>query len=309
MIVSTRNAGLGDNLLAAASAWLYAQRTGRALAICWFHARYVRDARDNAFTHLFDIPEELAGVPVIHARRVDHLSAFLLSFWSYLFPWPDVVEIARRALTARGGPRLFPRMVTTHEKRLQREMTAVYTTADLPGRLVIASACYSGVAATRPFYDALRLQPRLARQVEEFAARHFHGRTVIGAHIRYYDPALPFSHHTAYWTNPEQALAQCVEMIAAAMRQTGAAHPLLFLATDSQRVHDHIHRHVDHVVSWPKPFGASGARELHQEIPVETAEASVIEMFLLARCQLLFRYPPDSWFSHYASLSVPMFGN
>jgi hypothetical protein len=59
---------------------------------------------------------------------------------------------------------------------------------------------------------------------------------------------------------------------------------------------------LGNVVTYEKEFGNDSTREMHEELPVETAEATMIEMFLLAKSDILVRFPPGSWFSHYASL-------
>ena len=61
--------------------------------------------------------------------------------------------------------------------------------------------------------------------------------------------------------------------------------------------------HVPNVCMLPRRFGTSATQELHEELPVETAEESAIEMLLLARSEILVRFPPSgSWFSYLGSL-------
>ncbi len=55
-IVSHRNSGFGDNLLAAAKAWLYAKETNRTLVIVWAPSRYLADQHENAFSRFFKVP-------------------------------------------------------------------------------------------------------------------------------------------------------------------------------------------------------------------------------------------------------------
>lgn len=308
-IVSCRNSGMGDNLLAAASAWWYARQTGRSLSICWFHSRYLRDRRENAFSRFFALPDEIQGVPVFVEQRVDRISGFALMHWAYLVPFPDLAGMLgwlfhRTALAGHVSNRFYP-VGFAWSRRQKKQVQSIRSGADTPRRLLVASGCYPPLAAMQPFFDALQLQPYLSAQVDEFAARHFQDRTVIGVHIRYYDPALPPSGHTAFWTDPEQALSLCVSRIEAAIQAVTTPDYAVFLATDSRRVHEFIRARVHNVVALEKPWGADPARELHEELPVETAEATVVEMFLLARSHLLVRLPAHSWFSHYASLYVP----
>lgn len=310
-IASCRNSGLGDNLSAAASAWCYARKTGRDLAICWFHSRYLRDQRENAFSRFFTLPDEIEGVAVCVEPWVDRISAFVLMHWAYLVPFPDLVGmfawLLRRTALARHVSNRFYPVGYAWRRRQNKQMQLIRSGADTPRHLLVASGCYPPQADMQPFFDALRLQPHLSTQVDEFAARHFRGKTVIGVHIRYYDPALPPSDHSASWADPEQTLALCVNRIEAAIEAMAVPDCVVFLATDSRKVHDFIRTRLQHVVCLEKPWGIDPARELHEELPVETAEASVAEMFLLARCHLLVRLPTRSWFSHYASLYVRQF--
>jgi hypothetical protein len=307
-IASCRNSGMGDNLLAAATAWLYARQTGRSLSLCWFHSRYVRDSRENAFSQFFSVPDEIQGVPIHVEPRADRVSAFLLMHWTYLVPFPDLLGIAERVFqrTALAPPvaeNFFPRGFAW-SRRQKREEHLIRSAGDMPQRQVIASGCYSPIAELKPFFDALRLQPHLSARADAFAARHFANKFVIGVHIRYYDPALTPSNHSASWADTEQALDLCRRRIEAAIQEVGSSDYVIFLSTDSRKVHEFICAHLEHVVVVEKRWGIDPVLELHEELPVETAEATAVEMFLLARSQVLVRFPASSWFSHYASLYV-----
>ncbi len=100
------------------------------------------------------------------------------------------------------------------------------------------------------------------------------------------------------------ALAGCLDMIKTAAAGLEESEYVVFLCTDSRVVQEFVSKSIGNVVSYEKKFGEDGSRELHEELPVETAEATLIEMFLLARSDILVRFPPGSWFSHYASLYV-----
>jgi len=305
-IASCRNSGMGDNLIAAASAWWYARQTGRSLSICWFHSRYLSDRRENAFSRFFELPAEIQGVPVLVEPRADRFSSFTLMHWSFLVPFPDLPGILER-LFYRTAParyvskRLSPRGFSW-SRRQKREELFIQSGRDVPQRLLITSGCYFPVPELEPFFAALRPKPYLSAQVEEFAARHLQNKFVIGVHIRYYDPALPHSNHSDFWADPERRLSLCLQKIEEVVRAAGTADYVVFLSTDSRKVQDFICSHLRQVVTLDKPLGTDPTRELHENLPVETAEATVLEMFLLARSHLLIRLPAESWFSHYASL-------
>ena len=59
------------------------------------------------------------------------------------------------------------------------------------------------------------------------------------------------------------------------------------------------------MVVYPKTYTRERDREWHDVAAIENAPSAIADMFLLAGCDLLVRYPPSSWFSHYPSLYVP----
>jgi hypothetical protein len=190
------------------------------------------------------------------------------------------------------------------ERRIKREQRLISSAAHSNRTVRILTACYPASESLRPFFDVLRPNQAIAGVIKEFRDKNFEGKTVIGVHIRYYDTSLPESNHTKYWLNREQSLESCVTRIQAAVESVASREYVVFLATDSKWVSESVKQRIEQVVTFEKRFGTDGTRELHEEIPTETAMASVAEMFLLAATQLLVRYPPGSWFSHYASLYV-----
>ena len=303
VIVSCRNSGFGDNLLAAANAWYYAKNTHRALVIYWFHSRYIADIGENAFTHFFTIPASIDGVPVIADYRLDRLSDFLLRHPDYLLPRPDPILFLYGILKKLGIGRN-----ERHRRRMlsRQEMTdgKIEALADADERIIITHGCYSPHLYLKPFFDSLVLKEEYLSRAEAFWNLHLKGKKVIGVHIRYYSPDRPFSFHTDYWLDHAKALSECMDKIQKAAASLGQSEHVIFLCTDSRMVNDFISRSLENVVTYDKQFGTDVTKELHDELPVETAAATVIEMFLLARSDVLVRFPPGSWFSHYASLYV-----
>ncbi len=301
VIVSRRNSGFGDNLLAAANAWRYARATGRSLAILWTRSRYLGDPAGNAFPKLFTLPENVEGVRIIVPPRVDYLSALLLRASFALFPRPDARLFRARLFSAIGVDR--GRALKRESERREAEIDGIVNgLADVEPGILVTQGCYGPKDELRPFFDAVRLAPRLAETADDFAAENFTGKKVIGVHVRYYGPHLPVSNHTPYWREWKPGIKACIDGINKARDMAGGGEKVIFLSTDSRPVEQLLTRSVRGVVTYKKPFGRDFGGELHDELPAETAEASAIEMFLLARSDVLFRYPPGSWFSHYASL-------
>ncbi len=301
VIISHRNSGLGDNLMAAASAWRYAKDTNRALVIFWQPSRYLADKGENAFSRFFNVPETIEGVPIIAESRIDTISALLILHPYFFHPFPDPLSIIYKVLSKSGigADNLFKRRFQMRQAATDRIMN---NSEDLKEKIIITHGCYKPNDDLRPFFDSLELKPEFQRKADQFADKFFKNKKVIGVHIRYYNKAMPISDHTKYWQNQAEALSVCLNKIKESLKKIQGSEYVVFLSTDSRLVQDFITGAVDNVVVFEKVFGSDGSKELHQEVPVETAAATLIEMFLLAKSEILVRFPPGSWFSHYASL-------
>lgn len=301
VIISQRNSGFGDNLLAAANAWYYAKQTNRTLAIVWQPSRYLRDQRQNAFDRFFSVPASIEGVPIVIEPRIGSLSIFIISHPFYYLPAPDPLLLLYKLMSKLGGfgIRLFKERIYERQDVLDAQINC---SIDIGRKLAITHGCYGPHDRLKPFFDSLNLKTEFQKEVDGFAEKHFKNKKVIGAHVRYYSKYMPQSGHTRYWRDQAEALGTCIDKIKKAAAGYKASEYVVFLSTDSRAVHDFVSRTVDNVVSYEKDFPSDGSKELHEELPVETASATVIEMFLLAMSDVLVRFPPGSWFSDYASL-------
>jgi Nodulation protein Z (NodZ) len=303
VIISYRNSGFGDNLIAAASVWRYAKDTNRALVIFWQPSRYLADKSENAFSHFFSVPERIGGVPIIAESHIDTLSALLILHPYFFHPSPDLLSIIYKVLSKSGisADNLFKRRFHIRQAAIDQ---IINNSEDVRDRIIITHGCYVPNDNLNPFFDSLELRPEFRLKADEFADKFFRNKKVIGVHIRYYNEKMPYSEHTKYWQDHVKALCVCLNKIKEAEARINHSDYVIFLSTDSRLVHDFITNAVKNTVVYEKIFGSNGFQELHQELPVETAEATLIEMFLLAKCDILLRFPPWSWFSHYASLYV-----
>jgi hypothetical protein len=267
------------------------------------------DSRENTFSFFFEVPPEIEGVPILVEEKIDRPSGMIISYWRFIFPYPDLICILERFARRIGvikylsslyvpidGPRGFE-----FDKRQKEEEQIIYSLEELDQRLLIANSCYSPGHQLKPFFDALKLKARFSRQVDEFAERHFQDQKVIGVHIRYYDNKFPAGNHSPFWIDPEQSLKICLDKIQEAVKRAGASDYVIFLATDSRLVNDFIRERVNGVVTFDKKFNSADIQS-YQRLPIEMASAAIIEMFLLAKSDILVRFPPSSWFSYYASL-------
>lgn len=342
-LISHRNEGFGDNLLAAANAWYYAKLTQRDLMIAWSGSRYLRNKKRNAFTAFFTLPDTIQGVRILTPKCIDRVSSFIMAnidgslhpfllqpivaVLFFLYRVTDRINLKRLNVILGLGA------IDARINRRRKLENSITLGKEINSKVVITNGCFGPHERLRPFFDALQLVPGLRSLADEFAMANFHRKKVIGVHIRYYNQNLRWSGHTNFWLDPEMALKMCEEKINEAIyrlsspdhyttgewewkkhtsimkaedpngRQSSSDY-LIFLTTNSAWVHDAIKRRYENVITYEKSFGSHGSKEMHVEVPVETATASAIEMFLLAKTDIMVRYPPESWFSHYASLYV-----
>ena len=79
---------------------------------------------------------------------------------------------------------------------------------------------------------------------------------------------------------------------------------IIFLCTDSVRVEQFVKHNLEKVIIYNTINDRNRKNHLiNYQLGIEEAETTLIEMFLLAKCDVLIRYT-RSWFSHYASLYV-----
>lgn len=301
VVISQRNNGLGDNLLAAANAWYYAKRMNRSLAIVWQPSRYLADKKVNAFSRFFTVPEKIEGVPVVAEPSIDSASTFLISHPLYYLPSPDPVLLIYKLFS-----RITKSVDSLFKKRLRQRQgitdRIVENLEDTQHRALITRGCYVPHDYLKPFFDSLKLNPEFQEKVDGFAEKYFKNKKVIGVHVRYYNQSMASSEHTGYWQDQVNALCECLNKIKEAAAGLKHSDYVVFLSTDARLVHDFLSRSVENVVFYDKEFGSDFSKELHQELPIETAASTLVEMFLLAKSDVLVRFPPESWFSYYASL-------
>lgn len=310
VVISYRNSGFGDNLLAVANAWYYAKKTKRSLCIVWAPSRYMTNKKNNAFSFFFSLPESLEGVPIIIDDRIDRLSSMIISRVEYFLPFPAIFLFLHGSLPYSLRLRIIDKhSIKYRNKRRKAVEDTIKKLKNVTQRCLITNSCYNtrlfgSSAPLRPFFYSLKLKPEFQKNVDGFAEKYFKNRKVIGVHIRYYNEKMPKHYYAEYWADPAQALKVCLLKIEQAVAKLRGLDHVVFLCTDSRLVQTFITNNVDNIVVYDKKFGSDSSKELHSEMPVETAAATITEMFLLAKSDILVRFPPRSWFSFFASLYV-----
>ncbi|WP_219682636.1 nodulation protein NodZ [Bradyrhizobium canariense] len=292
-VVSRRRTGFGDCLWSLASAWSYAQRTGRTLVIDWRGSCYVDQPFSNAFPVFFEPVEEIAGVPVICDDRLNQLSfpgPFFPPWWNR--PSIDCIN--------RPDEQIF---------RERDELTELFQAGDdNEANTIVCDACLMwrcGEEAERLIFRNIKLRSEIRARIEDLYEQHFSGHSIIGVHVRHGN-GEDIMGHAPYWADSELALRQVCMAIRKAMALPYPKPVKIFLCTDSAQVLDHISGLFPDIFAVPKRFQADLAGPLHSaEMGIEGGASALIDMYLLARCATVIRFPPTSAFTRYARLLVP----
>ena len=304
-VVARRNAGLGDNLLATAHAWYYAQQTGRDLEISWAPSMYFSDKSVNSFGTFFKVPEKIGDVNIIYHEKVRFFTRLKrrLPFFPLKYFFQTIFAEVTIKLMRNKGPKIIHKI---RDKRNKWLTDFIYNGNSTSNLNVTFNTCFNFLESEKikPFFDALELLPKYQERVDEFRNKHFKGKKVIGVHVRYYDKNLPFSNHTQYWLEPEKSFEHIKNELQKIVNKLDTDDYVIYLSTDNEIVFDYFRNSIDNFVVYNKAFqNITFTMSLHHKIAENSYEDDLIEMFLLADSNVLYRYPPSgSWFSFYGSL-------
>lgn len=302
-VVSRRWTGWGDCIVSLISAWHYARRTGRTLAVDWRRSRYLADPRRNAFAAYFEPCGAIAGVPVMGDDSVGRLA----------YPRPvhrsagHLALEGLRAWQARRGLRPSAEQAEAAYRQAHAEELSLLAGEDCGAATVILECCLSealpDLASCGTFLAGLVPRPAIRAEVDRFAAAHFSSRPVIAVHVRHGN-GDEIGEHAKYWRDPERDLSAVCDGIREAETALGGAGTI-FLCTDSARIRDQILARRPGILTRRKHFRADGSGELHAAGLLalrrwRVGRDALVEMLLLARADALVCYPPDSFFSFYA---------
>jgi len=281
IIVAYRKLGLGDCLLQAANAWLHAKETQSKLLIAWYNSLYIEQKDKNAFFNFFDLPDNIAGVEIIRQEEITIFVRFAIFM-----------------------TRLHSRIIKIKKKLGLISQDRTDLSCRLSSKISVMYGCFGpNNDKLKIFFDSLKLKIELQQKIKNFTDINFIGKKVVGVHVRYYPSYLPFSNHTKLWEVEEDALKRIQNKIENAKRKLGE-DSIIFLATDSLMVQKAVTQKFNNVVIYKTLLPRKKRDvEFHVEYGIKFGEESIMEMFLLSKCDLLVRYT-SSWFSHYASLYV-----
>lgn len=268
ILISHRRAGLGDCLIQAANSWFWAKKNNLRLYVAWYRSLYLEEKNLNAFFFLFDFPQNLEGVEIIKQNKINII----------LF---QILRITLRIL-----------------KRFNFDTSNFRY---LCKYIIYTDGTFSPKPELKPFFDSLKLKDAQNQKFEEFLSKNFSGKKIIGLHVRYYPISLKYTNHSEFWINEEKTLNHIAQVVRDEQRMYNY-DCFIFLSTDSIKVQKFLQKKLENVIIYKplKPI-INTNKEKHYQINCNSIEDTLIEMFLLSRCQVLMRYT-NSWFAYYASL-------
>ncbi|CAN5905044.1 nodulation protein NodZ [soil metagenome] len=294
IVVSKRWTGLGDCLLSLLAAWRFARTTGRTLIADWRFSGYVSHYRNNAFSMIFDPPSLWGGVPFFGDDRVNNLVPMGPCYPS---SW-NIGTLHRRPRRADADV-LFDR---------EAALNLILNGDDVAAPVVVFDGCLNDAipsrAECRRLLGKLQLQAPIASAVETFVAEYLSNQPVIAMHVRHGNGGS--YGHAHFWHNPGEALCRIVAVTTRVIRSLKVAtgtDPILFLCTDNLAVENNLRSAFPGIVTRPKKFRQIGEGELHSGSRAYTVrDDTVIEMLLLARSDILIKFPPGSFFSFWGEI-------
>ena len=284
VLLSHRRAGIGDKLCSAASCWLWAKNNNSDIAVLWFFSAYT-SFNKNIFYHFFDVPSHIEGVKLIRYGAVINV---LLIFMIAIFAFKDFM-LHRYAILQKICDRVgYP---WYNYKRIVK----------LSKNIFFTDAYFSDSAIDKkdlkPFYDCLKLNGRLHQLYESFLAKEFTNKFLIGLHVRsYYKEKANVS---------TESICSYVLNLRKTLLMSTTKKVVVFLATDSYAFQQAISKKLGDNLLIFNPLLVEHEHEVHRKKQKgsDFTDQSLLEMFLLAKCNVLIR-TPYSQFSLYPSFYV-----
>jgi len=292
-VLSRRRTGFGDCLWSLAAAWRFAKQTGRTLAIDWRGSCYLDEPFTNAFPVFFEPVEDIAGVPVICGDDINKRSfpgPFFPAWWNK--PSIDCVY--------RPDEQIF---------RERDQLDQLFQSQiDSDASTVVCDACLMwrcDQEAEREIFRRIKPRAAIQARIDAMYREHFEPYSVIGIHVRHGN-GEDIMGHTPYWADAERAFRQICNAIDKARALPHAKPVRAFLCTDSALILEQVSAIFPDVFAIPKQFQAPHAGPLHNAaFGAEGGFSALTEMYLLARCDTVIRFPPTSAFTRYARLFAP----
>ncbi len=279
-------AGLGNRILCAMGAVLYARLSGRRLVIDWTDPLYSSNG-DNVFHRFFtspscspgdEIPQTDSVVPVLWRGRLAKTAKEVVRQTEYD---PDQV---RHELSIDLGNLDYQEevaVVVQYDARIdllrKHFQDSLQELAKMPEEVILEEL----------LREELLLRPEIQSRVEHFKRSRFRSQ-MVGVHVRFSDYRV--------------RIVAIIKHLNALLRRERDLQ--IFLATDNFEIKKMFELNYPGVVTTPHWYGNPG-RPLHNSSEnsdrTENAIEALIDIYLLAECDHLI-YDGSSSFSQLASL-------
>jgi Nodulation protein Z (NodZ) len=277
---------VGSNLASLAGALYLAHRLDRTLVVDWRGLTQLADPSVNYFSAFFETPAELTGVPVLYTPAVD------VDYDSAAWISPDEAAALARSqadappvvvLQSYHGPdRLHPGPEAARLALLR----AFYREVALAPPLAAATEAWAREHLGAPFAVAVNVRTGNGRYFA--AGDHYHGRVDVSV----------FENRNRFVRVLERACRSRLRGLPRAVRDDFQ----VFYATDSAEMSELLAR-LPNAVTQRHLFPPRGAGDTYRDEHAEdtnrrSIEATLADMFLLARCDALVYN--NSMFNQYA---------
>lgn len=283
-VICKGSAGMGNRILAASTAALYAQIAGRNLVVDWRDGSYSKDGI-NAFYEFFKqtndtkISDLSNSVSVYPSLWVGKLDQSFSSLQSELGQVPDrTLSFDLSKLDYEEDILVF--FSYTHKVHKMRSL--------FQGDFSHLSRLENREVLKFVLDSHFHLKDDIRQAVDSFKAANFGAKTV-GVHVRQTDMVIP--------------LEQLIRTTKSIVKRRKS--DCIFLATDNRKIIDLFNQEFDRVVITPKWFPAPG-ETMHQNWDacpdlIQNGKEALVDLYLLAECGDLV-FSPKSSFGYLASI-------
>lgn len=316
-------AGLGNRLITLTTAISYAKQTNRQIIVDWTEGQFAKRGQ-NAFFKCFDLRNiahleciyqienitELSVYPNAWKNSL-HTDGYIFVFKRYKFPFlsRQIKKLRLKGeITKLNG---FWKLRYVERNNLGNKagftsdnsvltfkdiVKGIFSSKGFPhGRnftvkrkedIVVYMDYQPEKVIIDDFINHIALKPHMLSIIEEYTNRLNLNTNAVGVHVRYTDKMPPKN----------------ISIIIDKIKALKINDPLIFLATDNSEVFSFFKKHFSNLFSFgenmPKPPNKNkGIHHIfNEEISFELFQQSIIDMWLLSRCDYLF-YQGNSSFS------------
>lgn len=283
MLMIKAKGGLGNRMLSAASAILYAEATRRPWHVDWSDGIYANKPQ-NAYSLMF---QDKCEVPCPHP---DDFSRIVPAIWQGKLDQSPTRLMSQHFPSHHSNPFIYRKMSAPFTARsVQNQLEVFWSYTSKYGRV---KSFLAGTLRDRDFAISTVLKSHFqpcetVKQRVESLARKATGKT-LGVHIRYTDLKVPIE-------KVMDITQQCLD---------AGSFSTIFLATDSAKAEQLFRQRFDRVLTSNKHF-ADNNHQLHTLKPSDTkldnSYAALVDMIMLSMCDALV-YCSRSTFSETSRL-------